>query len=153
MTEQEKPDLTKRAAYAAFLVRAKGDYHKAGELLYPDSDYLAMRCAVEWQFDDTVKAEYERLLKEGEDLPNKVDLQRNLWAKMDGMQGDDYLKAAKLYAEISGFIEKPAPVQVNNKNTVVIPKMIHAPNFSPEEWQAQAAQQQKESLQNADTRH
>lgn len=153
MTEQEKPDLAKRAAYAAFLVRVKGDHHEAGILTYPDDEYLAMRCAVEWRFDDFVIAEYERLLKEGQDLPGKIDLQRSLWDKLQGMQGDDYLKAAKLYAEISGFIEKPAAVQVNNTNKVVIPKMIQAPNFTPDEWQAQAAKQQKESLQNADTRH
>ncbi|AKJ71364.1 hypothetical protein RU58_00039 [Achromobacter phage phiAxp-1] len=143
-------DQSLRAAFAAHFVRT-ADYMEAGALTYPDDGELAMMAAVQWQMDDWVKAEVERLKAEGRDLPTKVDLQRQLWGKMDTLQGDDYLKAAKLFAEIAGFIEKPAAVQVNNQTKIVAPRMIHAPNFNMDEWQAQAAKQQKDSLEYADS--
>lgn len=153
MTQENKLDLTKRAAFAAFLVRTKGDSMQAGELTFPDNPLHAMMAAVEWNpsMDPVVQQEVERLKREGSDLPTKVDLQRQLWERMELLYGDDYLKAAKLLAELSGYIEKPAAVQVNQQNKVVIPKMINAPNFSMEEWQKQAEKQQKASLENADS--
>ncbi|WNO48716.1 hypothetical protein [Achromobacter phage nyashin_LB6] len=143
-------DQSLRAAFAAHFVRT-GDYMESGALTYPDDGELAMMAAVQWQMDDWVKAEVERLRGEGLDLPTKVDLQRKLWGKMDTLCGDDYLKAVKLFAEIAGFIEKPAAVQVNNQTKIVAPRMIHAPNFSMDEWQAQVSKQQKDSLEHADS--
>lgn len=143
-------DLSLRAAFAAHFVRT-GDYMEAGALTYPDDGELAMMAAVQWQMDGWVKAEIARLKVEGADLPSKIELQRQLWGKMSGLYGDDYLKAAKLFAEIAGFIEKPAAVQVNNQTKIVAPRMISAPNFSMDEWQSQVAKQQKDSLNHADS--
>ncbi len=94
-------------------------------------------------------------------LPGKGDLARDIWQRMQGTTlpngvtipptPEEYAKLAKLYADVRGFIEKP---QTNVNVTTNVNRVVEMPVFANEsEWEAEAARQQRELLENARTRH
>lgn len=163
MTNEEK-ELKEKAEYAALLLKER-DPFKAALALFPENTNRALWIANHWPKDDVVKAEQTRINAEiGEMgfLPGKGDLARDIWQRMQGTTlpngvtvpptPEEYAKLAKLYADVRGFIEKPQTnVSVNNNITQ---RVVEMPVFASEgEWEAQAAKQQRELLDNARTRH
>lgn len=152
-----------KAAYAALLLRER-DPFKAALSLFPDNTNRALWVANHWPNDAEVKEEQARLIGEDEGasfLPSKVELARDIWQRMQGTTlpsgvtipptPEEYAKLAKLYADVRGFIEKP---QTNVNVTTNVQRVVEVPVFQSEnEWEAAAAKQQRELLNNARTRH
>lgn len=161
MTEQNESE--EKAAYAALLLKER-DPFKAALQLFPDNTNRALWVANHWPIDTEVKAEQVRLMGEDDGssfLPSKAELARDIWQRMQGTTlasgvtipptPEEYAKLAKLYADVRGFIEKP---QTNVNVTTNVQRVVEMPVFQDEDaWEAAAAKQQRESLQNARTRH
>lgn len=159
----EQNENQEKAAYAALLLKER-DPFKAALQLFPNNTNRALWVANHWPNDHEVKAEQNRLTKEGGEmsfLPGKAELASDIWQRMQGTTlangvtipptPDEYSKLAKLYADVRGFIEKPQ-TSVNVVNN--IPRVVEMPVFADEsEWETEAARQQRELLENARTRH
>lgn len=114
-----------KLAFAASLMRSPDDPFKAALAVIDASRNAgpAMYAANYWPFDPDVKAEVERLREEKGELaflPTKADLARSLWEKAHGERtsNDDFVKIARLYAEILDFIPKQSKVAIDAKNSV-----------------------------------
>lgn len=151
-----------KAAYAALLLKER-DPFKAALQLFPDNTNRALWVANHWPNDAEVKAEQSRLSEEEGDsfLLSKREFLQDIEARMKGTTypngtvvpttAEEYAKLAKLYAETRGFIEKP---QTNVNVTTNVQRVVEVPVFQSEsEWEAAAARQQRELLDNARTRH
>jgi len=159
----ELKESEEKAAYAALLLKER-DPFKAALALFPNNTNRALWVANHWPNDAEVKAEQARLTEEAGDmafLPGKADLARDIWQRMQGTTlpngvtipptPEEYAKLAKLYADVRGFIEKP---QTNVNVTTNVNRVVEMPVFANEsEWEAEAARQQRELLENARTRN
>lgn len=148
--------------FAAALLKQPGEPFKAALSIGLDTG-KALRASSEWVNDEIVLKEQERLLEENENgaldfLPTKADAARLAWdmANNDAAFIEDKLKALKLYADIRGFIEKPAAVNVDQRvtnNRVMLVKEFE----SDEDWEAKALEQQRklvsEASGNANSKH
>lgn len=145
MTRDEEAEAKKRYAYA--LIRTPDPLGAALEL-YPDDTKIAAWIAKHWSKDPEVIAEKDRLKETigAKGLADKSDLSRAIWDRMNGpILSDDFAKLAKIYAEVNGFIEKPAPPNVTAN--IIIPKVIEIPNHGTDaNWEALAEKQQKDLL-------
>lgn len=150
----EFQDETKlKAAFAALLLRTPAEPFVAGLALFPNETARALWVATHWMNDDIVKAEMKRLRNAGadlDDLPNEADLLRTVWEMTQRGMLDDRVKAAKLYADIRGYISKGPAVAVNVSNNRV---MVIRDQGTNEEWEAKVAKQQANLLDAAATRH
>lgn len=104
-------DTVQKTAYAALLIQEQDPY-KAAFALFPGNTNRSIRVAAEWPSDPIVINEKARLVKEAREnldsLPTKHDLARAVWDRMKGADDDEaFVKLAKVYGEINGFIEKP----------------------------------------------
>lgn len=148
MTPQEQTAAKKQ--YAEILTRIPEPFAAALEL-YPDDTKIAAWIARNWPHDPEVIAA-KKEIRNTEDLPNKTDLARAIWDKMQGpIMPDDFGKLAKIYAEVNGYIEKPGPGVIAQ---IIIPKVIEVPNHGTnEEWEAKAEKQQKDLLNVSRSKH
>lgn len=163
MSEATVTESEEKAAYAALLLKER-DPFKAALQLFPDNTNRALWVANHWPNDAEVKAEQERLIGVDDGasfLPSKAELARDIWQRMQGTTlpsgvvipptPEEYAKLAKLYADVRGFIEKP---QTNVNVTTNVQRVVEVPVFQDESsWEAAAARQQRELLNNARTRH
>jgi len=158
----ERNESEEKAAYAALLLKER-DPFKAALQLFPDNTNRALWVANHWPNDDEVKAEQTRLSNEEGDsfLLSKREFLQDIEQRMRGTvypngavippTPEEYAKLAKLYADVRGFIEKP---QTNVNVTTNIQRVVEVPVFQDESsWEAAAAKQQRELLNNARTRH
>ena len=158
----ELKESEEKAAYAALLLKER-DPFKAALSLFPNNTNRALWVANHWPNDAEVKAEQSRLSEEEGDsfLLSKREFLQDIEARMKGTTlpngvtvpptPDEYSKLAKLYADVRGFIEKP---QTNVNVTTNVNRVVEMPVFANEnEWEAEAARQQRELLENARTRH
>lgn len=158
----ERNESEEKAAYAALLLKER-DPFKAALQLFPDNTNRALWVANHWPNDDEVKAEQTRLSNEEGDsfLLSKREFLQDIEQRMRGTvypngavippSPEEYAKLAKLYADVRGFIEKP---QTNVNVTTNIQRVVEVPVFQDENaWEAAAAKQQRELLNNARTRH
>lgn len=151
MTEAEE-----KAAFAALLIKNPTDPFKVALELFPDNTNRALRIAHEWPTDPEVKAAIGALKAEGVSRHSKEEIRDELITElMNIVRGpsmpDDKVKAAKAIGELFGLIEKP---QTNVNVTNNIPRVVEYPVFANgDEWEQAAAQQQRELLNNARTRH
>lgn len=146
MTPQEETAAKKR--YAAALVRTPDPFAAALEL-YPEDTKTAAWIAKYWSKDPEVLAEKDTLktaMSGKEGLPDKVDLSRAIWDRMNGpCLPDDFAKLAKIFAEVNGMIEKQTTPTVVAQ--IIIPKVIEIPNHGTDsDWEAVAEKQQKDLL-------
>lgn len=149
-----------KAAFAAFLLQNPANAFEAA-LKVSQGDYAyALRIITEfkWQDDPEVIATKKQMLEEAENgemsfLPGKADLARKIWDRMSGCtDNEEYVKLAKLYADVCGYISKvdtniTVNTQTNNK-TLVVRDM-----GTVEEWENKAAIQQRDLLANARSKH
>lgn len=158
----ERNESEEKAVYAALLLKER-DPFKAALQLFPDNTNRALWVANHWPNDDEVKAEQTRLSNEEGDsfLLSKREFLQDIEQRMRGTvypngavilpTPEEYAKLAKLYADVRGFIEKP---QTNVNVTTNIQRVVEVPVFQDESsWEAAAAKQQRELLNNARTRH
>lgn len=155
MDEQEQKE---KAAFAALLIRMPTEPFPAALQVIPNDTGRALKASFEWPHDEFVIAEMKRLKEQSADidlLPNKAELCQKIWDKLNGtgyMTPEDFVKTAKLYAEVRGFIEKPSNAVTVQNNFVQ--KVIEVANHgSDDQWEAAAAKQQQELLNVARTRH
>ena len=106
----------------AFILLEEKNPFKAALRLFPEDEENtgeALRIAHTWPGDEDVLKYQEKFIEEGLDLkllPSKAELAKDVWDRMQSFVADeDYVKLAKLYADIRGFIEKPG-TQVNVQN-------------------------------------
>lgn len=139
-------DLEHKRRFAELLLKSPGDPFPCANALFPGNVQRAMHAAMNWPADPEVIAFMDDM--EGEKgemgfLPTKGDLGRLVWdmAKDTKLEVEDRIKAAKLYAEIRGFVEKPStgPVVNISQNRV----MVIESHGSDDEWSAALAQQQR----------
>lgn len=136
-----------KAAFAAFIFDKPGEAYAAAKQLADDPDDVATvaEMATTWPRDPFVKSEIARLKAEQQDedsLPTKSDLARRVWEMTAASDAtiDEKIKAAKLYAEIRNFIEKP--VQGNGQVATIPSVMIVREHATDDDWEkAMAAQQ------------
>lgn len=137
-----------KLAYAKQLLLTPHDPFKAAFALFPDKSDAgrALQIGHTWPADEFVKAEQQRLLSTGDArqfLPTKEAQAKAIYAltENDHEPLEDRLKAHRLYAELMGFIEKPAAGnQVNILNQGV---MIVRDQGSDEQWEEKAINQQR----------
>jgi hypothetical protein len=130
--------------FAAQLLKHENDAHKAAFATVDDPG-LALQLAR--MFDDpVVVAERQRLLGSSDAksfLPNKSKQLVDIYAlATDKMQtAEDRIKAHRLYAEISGFIEKPqsgAGINVLNQGVMIV-----RDHGDDSDWEEKTIQQQR----------
>lgn len=139
-------DLEHKRRFAELILKTPGDPFPSALAIFPDNIQRAMHAAMQWPNDPEVLnilSELKGDVGEMGFLPTKADLGRLVWdmANNKSIETEDRLKAAKLYAEIRGFVEKPAqgPNVVVNQNRV----MIVESHGNDDEWSAKLAQQQR----------
>lgn len=149
-TDEEK------VRFAALLLRDPTDPFKAALTLTGNDTQRSLRIANFWPGDATVIAAQNGIAAEDEleMLPGKADLCRIIWkrATREGIVDEDFVKVAKLYAEVRGYIAKPDnSVSVNlgvTNNVMVVTDM-----GTDEEWERKTAQQQRDLLNVSTSRH
>lgn len=139
-------DLDYKKRFAELLLKTPGDPFPCANAIFPGNIQRAMHAAMNWPADPEVIALMNDMQgEEGEMsfLPTKADLGRLVWdmAKNTSLDVDDRIKAAKLYAEIRGFVEKAptGPIVNVNQNRV----MVIESHGSDDEWSAKLAHQQR----------
>lgn len=154
-----------KQAFAMLSLQFPAEPFKAALKLFPANTNRALWVATHWPKDAQVKAYIAEFVEDqGEfaGLAGKAELARDIWNRMQGHitesgvavlpSADDYVKLAKLYAEVRGFIEKPAAT--TNVFTGVSQKVIEAPVHSSDEaWEQAAEQQQRDLLNVSRTKH
>lgn len=138
-------DPTLKAAYAALLIEHPMPFEAAIQL-YPNDTGKALFVAQNWQFDPEVLAEIDRLRASGvtKPLADKEEFADMVYqiALNDRARLIDRLAAARLYAEVRGFIEKPG-VNVKVDNHVVPTVMVMTDHGTDAEWEAKTKLQQQ----------
>lgn len=130
----------------ANLLTQLGDPFKAAFKIFPDDSSYAIQIANEWPKDRTVID----ILNDGEialpdeKLPTRNDLKLEIWNRMRSSDDDNFVKMGKLYAEVSGFVEKPgAQVNVQNVSNKV---MVIKEKESDEQWAKGVIEQQEKLI-------
>lgn len=146
-----------KEAYGRILAR-EPDFYAAGLILTNEKIGEALWVSNNWRNDPIVKAarsDERRAIKEEKDSEfSKEEFARELLEVFRNplVDGKDRIAAAKLVADVKGWIEKPQTT-VNN-NLTVSPKVINVPQFaSIEDYEAAASRQQSELLNVATSRH
>lgn len=160
----DDPTESEAAAFAALLLKTPTEPFKAAIAMFPDDTRRALWVANHWVSHPGVLAANE-IIKEQQGefagLPDKVELSRKIWERMQGTVthdgrvippvADDFVKLAKLYAEVRSFISKPEAGPTVN---VIVPRAIEIPTHGTnEEWESAAEKQQRELLNVSRSRH
>lgn len=132
--------------FAAELLRHDNDAFKAAFATMPDNPGMALQLARSYFTDPVVVAEKERLLGSSDAktfLPNKAKQLTDIYglATDTKQTAEDRIKAHRLYAEISGFIEKPqsgAGINVLNQGVMIV--RDHGDDSN---WEQKTIQQQR----------
>lgn len=128
----------------------------AAARIWPHDAGLASQVALVWPDDEYVVAFREKLKQDdaAKLLPATKSAQiKRIEAKLTGMTDDNYIKAERLIADMSGFIEKAAPptVNVDARNQTIDKVLVYRDSGDDAMWQAKlVAQQRKLELDNTD---
>lgn len=101
-----------------------------------------------YEFALVLAQENER--KNGIKLPTKEEVLKKIWSMTDEGFTKDRLDAAKLYCEISGFIDKGKGVTVNNITNRVMEVPVSASN---DDWEAGLIKQQEKLRDGSSSTH
>lgn len=152
-------ELERKRKYAFQLLLEPNEPYKAGLKAYPEdtpySNGMAFKIASEWQCDEECLSLRRDLVAEyGEAffLPTKGDIAREVYntAIKTAKTAADKLKALELYANLMGFIEKPAQAVINNTNTQTTNKVMVVPkSSSDDDWESRLIEQQQKLVANA----
>ncbi len=132
--------------FARLLLKTPNEPFKAALGVFPNNTNMALRVANEWPFDDAVvkfKDEIVEDVGEMSFLPTKVDLARLIWNKMQSdVADDDFVKLAKLYGDVRGFIEKPSIAINTSVQNVANKVMIVRESKTTDDWEKRLMDQQ-----------
>lgn len=159
MYQDEKEEMQE---FARLLFKGKTPF-EAANLMHPNNINRACFIAIEWPKDARFNAIKDTLKGDTGDS-HLMDRTGLLEVVSDRLQGtrydngqvipltpDEFVKVAKLFAEIRGYIEKPG-VSINNN--VVMPRVMAVPSQGNDaEWEAALANQQQQLLDVSRTRH
>lgn len=134
--------------FAKILLKNPENPFEAALKIFPEDVNTALQIATEWPADPLVINATNDILEDEDELsflPNKAKLARHIWGKLDGeyICNEDYVKLAKLYAEVLGFIEKPQTNINANISAVSNRVMIVKESGSNDEWEQKLLQQQQ----------
>lgn len=146
--ETDEEIIAKKEQFAELLLRENEPF-KVALVLYPDDTGRALEIAHKWPIDQQVLA-FQQSLKDAEGeitfLPTKADTARLAWTvarNEERYDGETRHKFLKLYAEIRGFIEKPA-LNVNQTNNVIQNNvMVVRDHGTDNEWESKLQNQQR----------
>lgn len=142
--------------FATFLFQGFTPFVAAYKI-WPQDAGFALKISEQWR-DDAYVQQCVATLKDIADAankpPEKEALIKDIHSSIPRMRDEDKLKAYRLIAEMSGFIEKAAPPQVNiDQRTQVNRVMIMPDHGTDEEWEAKLAEQQDKLMHHARTNH
>lgn len=151
MTESEE-----KAAFAQAMVSANMNPLEAGQLVYPGNFNRAAQIASMWHNDAEVKSLIAEIKKaeiaESGVSEDEKYVEEKLKEIIETARfHDDKIKALDKLMDLKGLSKKP---QSGPAVQVVIPRAIEVPTHGTnEEWEAAAAQQQRELLNVSRSRH
>ena len=151
MTEQEE-----KRKFAEAMISANMNPLEAGQLVYPANFNRAAQIASMWHNDAEVKAMIAELKKaeiaESGVSEDEKYVEEKLKEIIETARfHDDKIKALDKLMDLKGLSKKP---QSGPAVQVVIPRAIEVPTHGTnEEWEAAAAQQQRELLNVSRSRH
>ena len=151
MTESEE-----KAAFAQAMVSANMNPLEAGQLVHPGNFNRAAQIASMWHNDAEVKAMIAEIKKEEIAESGVSEDEKYVEEKLKEIIEtarfhDDKIKALDKLMDLKGLSKKP---QNGPAVQVVIPRAIEVPTHgTDEEWEAAAAQQQRELLNVSRSRH
>ncbi len=148
--DQNNQDIEVRKKFALELVRNNDDGFAAARIVFPTNLGAVFWYGNNWQSDEVIAAERDRLLKQGgEDLSDE-DLRNKLVRALLNIVEDastapeDVAKAANAIGELKGLIHKPNPIF---NQTVQAPRvMVVRSHGSNEEWEAKLRKQQDDLI-------
>jgi hypothetical protein len=150
MTETQQ-----KIQFAAELLRFPNESLRAAEaVLGKESDVTKrLKMSAEWPNDpEVMEAQVALLEKYGPDyfLPTKIDLARAIYKRMEHatVTHEDYVRFAKLYAEVRGFIDKGA-VGGGGVTNIQQNVLIVRNTGTDEEWEKATQEQQKQLVLDA----
>lgn len=144
---RSEAELKKEFARLTLSADNHADNFQAALRLFPTNTNRALRVANEWPICNEVLEARAALIGElGEEatLPSKVTFTRTLYDRMSKCYTtDEFVKVAKLIADVQGFIEPPKTT-INNNNTVAVNRvMIVRENGSDQDWEQKLRKQQE----------
>ena len=151
MTESEE-----KAAFAQAMVSANTNPLEAGQLVHPGNFNRAAQIASMWHNDAEVKSLIAEIKKaeiaESGVSEDEKYVEEKLKEIIENARfPDDRIKALDKLMDLKGLSKKP---QNGPAVQVVIPRAIEVPTHGTnEEWEAAAAQQQRELLNVSRSRH
>ena len=135
----------KRKFAKALLKNPKGIYEAASLVAEDDSERF--RIARDWPGDEEVRSLMLEIEGKSENddilgLPSKTQFIREIWTRLESsLDSEEFVKLAKLYADVRGYVIKPtegtANVTLTNK-VMIVPQLP-----SHDVWESEARQQQK----------
>lgn len=152
MIHHQLSDENKKRQYAQ-LFEKLGDRFKAAFQLFPNDTKLAIQVANEWPQDQiVVDFQNEKLLTRDttDNLPTKADLARKVWDRMNEplTSDEDFVKMAKTYAEVMGYIEKPGTQVTLNQQRIYNVLRVPAQK-SVDDFEKMALSQQRQLAEDA----
>lgn len=131
---------------------------------YPTNNSFALYAADEWVKDEFVKKQIE-FWQNHTPTAKGIDKEQFLKIIFEKMQGEklqngrvakpedeDFVKMARLYAEVAGFIDKPQAAQQNLN--IQINKVMEVYNHgTDDQWEAGIEEQQRKLLDESRTKH
>ena len=151
MTESEE-----KAAFAQAMVSANTNPLEAGQLVHPGNFNRAAQIASMWHNDAEVKSLIAEIKKAEVAESGVSEDEKYVEEKLKEIIEtarfhDDKIKALDKLMDLKGLSKKP---QSGPAVQVVIPRAIEVPTHGTnEEWEAAAAQQQRELLNVSRSRH
>ena len=137
--------------FAAFVYQGYTPFLAALKM-WPQDNNFAYNVSESWKADAFVLAEIEKLRTDAEAkarAPTKEELIKDLRQRANGMEDDDFIKAFRLIAEMSGHIAKPEPPQTNvTVNNTQNRVMVVKDHGSAADWEAKLVAQQAKLVGN-----
>lgn len=120
--------------------------------LWPNDAGLASLVANTWPTDPYVEAYREKLKGDAEAKLKPADKTaqiKRIEARLDTLTEDNYLKAERLLAEMSGHIEKAAPPSVNidNRQQTIERVLVIKDHGDDAAWEAKMSAQQSKLIE------
>lgn len=118
--------------------------------IWPDHAGFCYDISEKWQLDSYVQQCIDLLKtkdKKEKEPPTKADFVKKVEDAANGMDDDNKIKAFRLVAEMSGFIERAAAPSVVGNQTINNPVLIVRDHGTDAEWEERAKAQQNKLIE------
>lgn len=146
--------LERKERFAVEYLKDTTNPFKAACAVFGDDTGNALTAASRWPDDPEVQAFMAKAMDDMGDihfLPTKAELAKLVWnmARNEMLDSDSRLKAARLYGDIRGFIDKQGTnININN-STTNNKVMVVTDHGTDAEWEAKCASQQARLIEDA----